>query len=224
MTSLPLAKNVTLEQGSMTMVNPLTALAFMQIAHEGHHKAIVSTAAASALGKMLLKLGLQDKLPIIHIVRRAEQVAQLRSLGAQHVLNSTDADFDTALKSLTRELKATLAFDAVAGDLTGRVLAAMPRNSEIVVYGALSESAVTFDPAAFIFQNKRVTGFWLPKWIPNRGLPRMAPLLLKVRNLISTELASQVHARLPLEAASQGLADYAANMSAGKVIFVPGRD
>src|SRR5664279_4757055 len=38
---VPLPKNVTLEQGSMMMVNPLTALAFMEIIRQGRHKAII---------------------------------------------------------------------------------------------------------------------------------------------------------------------------------------
>lgn len=97
---LPLPENVTLEQGSMSFVNPLAALALMDRSRQGRHKAIISTAAASALGKMLLKLGLQNGLPIIHVVRRLEQVAELRSMGAQHVLNSSDANFDSALKTL----------------------------------------------------------------------------------------------------------------------------
>ncbi|HLY25746.1 MAG TPA: alcohol dehydrogenase catalytic domain-containing protein, partial [Aggregatilineales bacterium] len=63
---IPLPQGVSLEQGSMTMVNPLTALAFLEIVKQGRHKAIINTAAASALGKMMLKLSLKNGLPIIH--------------------------------------------------------------------------------------------------------------------------------------------------------------
>jgi hypothetical protein len=48
--------------------------------------------------------------------------------------------------------------------------------------------------------------------------------MLQVRRLISGELGSEIRARLPLSAATQGLADYAANMSAGKVLFIPAND
>jgi NADPH:quinone reductase len=220
----PLPKDVTLEQGSMSMVNPLTALAFMEIVREGRHKAIINTAAASALGIMMLKLGLQQGLPIIHVVRRAEQVAALRAKGAKHVLNSSDADFDAALKALTHDLKATLAFDAVAGDLTNRILSAMPQRSEIIIYGGLSESAVTFDPGKFIFEGKQVSGFWLPVWLARHGTLNTGRLILKVRNLITGELSSEIRDRISLKDAARGLADYNANMSAGKVLFVPNHE
>ena len=48
---VPLKKDITLEQGAMLLVNPLTALALLSIARQGRHKALVNTAAASALGR-----------------------------------------------------------------------------------------------------------------------------------------------------------------------------
>jgi NADPH:quinone reductase-like Zn-dependent oxidoreductase len=46
-----------MEQGAMMLVNPLTAWALVDVARRGRHRAIVQTAAASAFGKMVLKLG-----------------------------------------------------------------------------------------------------------------------------------------------------------------------
>src|SRR4026208_116410 len=63
---IPLNKNVSLEQGATLLVNPLTALAMFEIAQRGKHRAIVSTAAASAVGGMILRLGKRYNLPIIH--------------------------------------------------------------------------------------------------------------------------------------------------------------
>src|SRR5229473_2800218 len=49
---VPLNKSVTLEQGALLLVNPLSALAMFEIAKRGRRRAIVSSAAASALGAM----------------------------------------------------------------------------------------------------------------------------------------------------------------------------
>src|ERR1044071_1955723 len=78
---IPLNKSVSLEQGSMLVVNPLSALAILDLAQRGKHSAIVSTAAASALGGMILRLGKKLNIPIIHIVRRQAQVESVRKLG-----------------------------------------------------------------------------------------------------------------------------------------------
>ena len=56
--AFPLNKSVSLEQGAMSVINPLTASAFLEITNDGEHKAIVLTAAASALGQMVNRLGL----------------------------------------------------------------------------------------------------------------------------------------------------------------------
>jgi NADPH:quinone reductase-like Zn-dependent oxidoreductase len=75
-TCFPLLQNLSLEQGSTLIVNPMTALAFFDIAKQGKHAAIVSNAAASALGRMILRLGQINHVPIIHIVRRQEQLEE----------------------------------------------------------------------------------------------------------------------------------------------------
>ena len=99
---MPLRDHVTLDQGAMTLVNPLTAWALVDIARRGRHRAIVQTVAASALGKMVVKLGRKFSIPVINVVRRAEQVNVLRSLGAEHVLNSREDGFDSDLRNLAR--------------------------------------------------------------------------------------------------------------------------
>src|SRR5258707_7385873 len=106
--SAPLGRSLSLEKGSMLIVNPLTALAFFEILRREKHAAMVSTAAASTLGRMILRLGLKYGVPIIHIVRRADQAELLRSLGATYVLQSNTPDFASELRSLSQRLQATL--------------------------------------------------------------------------------------------------------------------
>src|SRR5512141_1317114 len=66
--TIPLMRHISLEQGAMLIVNPMTALAFFDIAGRGSHAAIVNNAAASALGRMVLRLGQTYHVPVIHIV------------------------------------------------------------------------------------------------------------------------------------------------------------
>src|SRR3954469_14283372 len=94
---LPLSDKDDLEQGAMMLLNPISAWAMVDEARKADHKAIVQTAAASALGKMVVRLGKRFGLPVISVVRRAEQVEALRQIGAEHVLDSSTADFDGKL-------------------------------------------------------------------------------------------------------------------------------
>ncbi|MCB0636249.1 MAG: alcohol dehydrogenase catalytic domain-containing protein, partial [Lewinella sp.] len=79
---MPLHKSLSLEQGAMSIINPLTASAFIDIAKKGKHQTIALTAAASSLGQMVNRLGRKEGMQIINIVRREEQVALLQAEGA----------------------------------------------------------------------------------------------------------------------------------------------
>lgn len=219
---IPLIKEVTDEQGATTIVNPLTAWALMNIARRTGARAVVQTAAASALGQMIESLGRRFSIPVINIVRRDEQVELLKSKGAQHVLNSNAEDFDGRLVELCRELKATVGFDAVAGDLTGRVLSAMTADARVIVYGALSGAGCTIDPRSLIFDNKRVEGFWLSKWLRSQSTMKMLRMTRQVQRLLANDLKTEIRARLTLEEAPAGIQEYAEHMTGGKVLIVPG--
>lgn len=218
---VPLGKNVEMEHAATMLVNPLTAWALVDTARKQGHRAAVQTAAASALGKMVLRLGKKFGLPIVNVVRRAEQVNLLRGMGAEHVLNSSDANFDEGLHKICHKLGATISFEAVAGEMAGRVLRAQPQGSRMLVYGGLSLKPVEIDPASLIFEGKHVAGFWLSGWLRGRNLLSQLRTARQVQGLLASDLKTEIRARLPLEHAAEGLAQYSAEMTAGKVLLLP---
>ncbi|HSM87735.1 MAG TPA: zinc-binding dehydrogenase [Candidatus Limnocylindrales bacterium] len=222
-TCIPLKGSVDLEQAAMMLVNPLTAWALMHEARRGGHAAAVQTAAASALGRMVIRLGQRFSMPVINIVRRAEQVELLKGMGAEHVLNSDEADFDAKLHELCHRLRATIGFDAVSGELSAHVLRAMANGGRLLVYGGLSLAACQADPTSLIFEGKRLEGFWLSEWLRRRNLLAQMRVAGEVQKLLGSDLKSEVQARLPLEEAARGLEQYALHMTAGKVLFMPGQ-
>jgi NADPH:quinone reductase-like Zn-dependent oxidoreductase len=207
----------------MMIVNPLTAWALIEIAKKGGHKAVAQTAAAGALGCMILRLARRRGLPVVHVVRRQEQAALLRSLGAEHVLDSSDPEFDGRLKELCHRLQVSLAFDAVAGEMTGRLLQALVPRGRVLVYGGLSLQACQLHPGALIFEGKRVEGFWLADWLRHKNILSRMRMATQVQKLLASDLRSDIRARLPLEHAVQGIQQYAAQMTGGKILITPDR-
>jgi NADPH2:quinone reductase len=218
---IPLARNITMDQGAMMLVNPLSAWAMVDEARKAGHKAIVQTAAASALGKMVFRLGRRYRMPVINIVRRAEQVELLKGIGAEHVLDSSSDVFDSQLRKLCNELSATVGLDAVAGELTGRVLKAQPKGSRMFVYGALSLKGCDVDPGSLIFEGKVVAGFWISAWLARKGLVEKIRVARKVQQLLGDELRSDIQAATPLSQAVQAIEQYMKDMTAGKVLLIP---
>lgn len=217
----PLRKSLSFEEGSMLIVNPLTAVAFFEIAKHGNHKAIMNNAAAGALGQMILRLGQSKHVPIIHIVRRDEQVELLRSMGAEHVLNSSEADFTNKLRRLSHKLSATLILDPVGGEHTRRLLDLVPSKATALLYGSLAgiKENPTFRSTSD--STKHIEGFFMPDWLATKSIWQVLGYLNQVQRLAKKELHTKIQQRFPLTQVQDALTLYQTNPSAGKVLLVP---
>jgi NADPH:quinone reductase len=123
---LVLPEDATAKDGASSFVNPLTALGMVETMRREGHSALVHTAAASNLGQMLVKLCQKDGIPLVNVVRKADQEELLRSLGAVHVCNSASPSFSTDLTEALKATSATLAFDATGGGtLASQILSGM---------------------------------------------------------------------------------------------------
>src|SRR5262249_46835529 len=111
--------------------------------------------------------------------------------------------------------------EAVAGEMSGRVLRAQPQGGRMLVYGGLSLRAVEIDPSSLIFEGKHLEGFWLSAWLRKRSMISQLRVARQVQALLAAELKTEIRARLPLEKAAEAVAQYAADMTAGKVLLVP---
>ncbi|KAF0700527.1 Aste57867_8934 [Aphanomyces stellatus] len=221
-TCITLPDDVSFDGGASCFVNPMTAVAFVEIAQARGVKALVHTAGASALGKMLIKHAKDAGVDVIAVVRRPEQVASLQAIGATYIVDTSNVEWKAQLAALTTQFGATLGFDAVAGALTGDVLDCMPNGSEIQVYGGLSDQACSdIHPRALIFHNKKVTGFWVTKYLDERGILGKIWMVRKVTQGLATTFATTIAKGYALEDAAQAMQDYTTTMSDNKVGFKP---
>src|SRR5271170_7578744 len=148
------------KEGASSFVNPLTALGMIETMRREGHGGLVHTAAASNLGQMLVKLCLEDDVPLVAIVRKPEQIELLRTIGAVHVCDSSSPSFMTDMIDALRATSATMAFDATGGGkLASQILTAMEAaantsareysrygstvHKQVYVYGGLDPSPTT---------------------------------------------------------------------------------
>jgi NADPH:quinone reductase-like Zn-dependent oxidoreductase len=170
---------------------------------------------------MLLRLSLKEKLPLVNVVRRAEQEELLRRLGAEHVVNSSEPEFEERLRIKCHELGVTLGFDAVAGPMTGQLVQALVDGGTVIVYGSLSEQESRIHPREFIFRRKKVEGFYLPEFFGKGFGKDQLRAIVGVPMLVSKDMETPIRARLPLESAAEALRIASSDMTAGKVLFTP---
>ncbi len=218
-----LAKGISFEQGSMSLVNPLTALGFFGIVRKHKHKAVISNAAASALGRMVELLGKRYRVPVINIVRRPDQADKLRREGSRYVLDSSEKDFTSKLKQLADEVKATILFEPVCGDQLQEMIDALPDSSSVIIYGNLTRTdSIRINPGSIIGRDIRISGFYLGRQTNKNGFFKNIINLLKVSLLMKSQLKITVSATYPLAGVREAVDAYLSNMSAGKVILLPG--
>jgi NADPH:quinone reductase-like Zn-dependent oxidoreductase len=159
---LVLPEGTTPAEGASCFINPLTALSMVETMRRENHTALVHTAAASNLGQMLNKICQKDGVPLVNIVRNAEQADTLRKIGAKYICDSTSANFMAELTDAVADTGATLAFDAISGGkLANQILIAMeaainrkqttynrygsPVHKQVYTYGVLDTRPIEID-------------------------------------------------------------------------------
>jgi NADPH:quinone reductase len=219
---MAVSPDVSDEQAASMFVNPWTAIALTEIAQKGRHQAIVLTAGASQLARMMLRLCKPKGIPILHIVHNSAQVNLLKSLGAQEIINSSELYFRRRLAIECNRLQATIAFDAVAGDMTGILAQVLPPSSQVVVYGSLASQSCQVKVNSLLFGKTTIKGFWLNHWLSRKNLLQQLLLGKKTQRLLNSTVQTEVRERLPLEEIDQALKLSATNATSGKVLLMPG--
>lgn len=238
---LVLPDGASARDGASSVVNPMTALAFVETMKREGHTSIVHTAAASNLGQMLVRVCAKDGIPLVSIVRSAEQVALLRELGAVHVLDSTSAEFASELTEVLVQTKGTLAFDAIAGGpLANQILIAMEAaasrgaaysrygsavHKQLYIYGHLDLRPTDLTPLRYGLA-WGMGGWLLMPALGKLGMAEVMRLRARVVAELTTTFASNYTAEITLAQAlePETIVAYAKRATGSKYLVTPRHD
>jgi NADPH:quinone reductase len=237
---LLLPRGTTAREGASCFVNPLTSLGMVDTMKREGHQALVHTAAASNLGQMLNRVCLKDKIPLLNIVRKADQGKILREAGAVHVCRSDSPTFMHDLTEALAATGATIAFDAIGGGpLAGQILscmeAALNRSSatysrygsathkQVYLYGALDTSATTLTRDVGMAWG--VGGWLLTPYLQRIGPQALQALKDRVAGEIKTTFASHYSGELSLAEAlhPDNIEAYGKRATGQKFLINPGK-
>lgn len=218
---IPLRPDVSDDDGAAQIVNPLTAMAMVDIAKQAGDAFVVS-AATSQLGKLMVSLGRDLGLKTIAMVRREDAVQPLKDLGATEVLVTTDPDMIQKFAAVSAELKPRVFLDAVSDQLSEQVFAAMPNRARWISYGKLStELPRLTQMGQFIFMGKQIEGFWLTNWMRTTPPADQIRVVGEVQaRFADGRWKTDVSVHLPLRDVVSGLAE-ATKKTDGKVMITP---
>ncbi len=237
---LLLPDGTTAAQGASCFVNPLTALGMVETMRREGHKALVHTAAASNLGQMLNRICIKDGVALVNIVRKPEQEALLRAMGATWVCNLESPSFMEDLTQALVATGATLAFDATGGGkLAGQILTCMEAalnrtakeysrygsttHKQVYLYGGLDTSPTQFNRS---FGMAWGMGGWLLfPFLQKAGPGTAQALRQRVAAELTTTFASHYAKEISLTDALQldAIAVYGARATGTKYLINPNR-
>jgi len=238
---LVLPQGTSAKEGASSFVNPLTALGMVETMRREGHSGLVHTAAASNLGQMLVKLCLEEDVPLVAIVRKPEQAVLLRSIGAVHVCDSSLPSFMGDLIAAVTATSATMGFDATGGGkLVSQILTAMEAaattsgreysrygstvHKQMYIYGGL-------DPSPTILTRNFGFAWSLGGWLLTPFLGTIDPdTFSRFRSRVAAGLKTTFASSYTSEVSLAGMLDplafrrYAKQATGEKYLVVPNSD
>ena len=238
---LVLPEGTTAVEGASCFVNPLTVLGMVGTMRLEGHTALVHTAAASNLGQMLVKLCVNEDVPLVNVVRKREHVELLESLGATHVCDSSEPNFMAELIDALADTGATLGFDATGGGpLPGQLLTAMEvaasrdaggfnrygstTHKQVYIYGGLDRNPTVLNRSFGMAWG--LGGWLLPYFLQRVGDEEAESLRQRVAAEITSTFSSSYTEIVSLEEAisPEAVARYGLQATGEKFLINPNKN
>ena len=234
---LELPDGASAADGAASFVNPMTVLGMVETMRMEGHTALVHTAAASNLGQMLSKLCIEEKIPLVSIVRSPGQADLLRAAGAEYVCDSSSDTFTADLIAALKATSATIAFDAIGGGtlaskiLTGMEVAASAGaefsrygssvHKQVYIYGGLDRGPTELTRGFGMAWG--VGGWLLTPFLARVGPAKTAELRGRVAAGITTTFASRYTGQVTLAGAlePEAIAAYGRQATGQKYLITP---
>lgn len=222
---VPVPDAIPDEQAAAFFVNPATAIAMTRrVLAVPQGEWLLQSAAGGELGKMIIRLGKKHGFRTMNVVRRREQVEELKKLGADEVIVESDGPIDEQVKRLTNGKGVPFAIDPVGGKTGSEVIASLGSGGRCLLFGSLSDEAISLHPRKLLSANVRVEGFWLGDWARRQSILTMLVLFREVRRLMQEgTLTSDIAGTYPLDRVAEAAEHATRPGKGGKVILKIGQ-
>jgi len=217
---IPVPDYLSDDQAATFFVNPATAVVMTQkVLRILPGEWLLQSAAGSSLGQMVIRLGKRFGFRTVNVVRRREQVEELKKLGADAVLVESDGPLTEQLRKLGIE-DIRFAIDPVGGKTASEVIEALAPGGRCLLFGSLSDDAVSIHQRVMISRSIQVEGFWLAAWARKQSILTMLRLFRKVRSMMHEGvLQTTFAATYPLEEIKKAVEHASAPGKGGKVLL-----
>jgi len=209
------------DQAAMYLANPVSTYVMirevLKVPRDGW---LLVTAAGSALGKSVVRLGRRHGFRTICVVRSSANAATLGALGADAVIETDRHDLIAEVARLTKGQGVGSALDCVGGPLAGDVVRCLGLGGRLVVYGTLADSPIEVPSRDLMMPLAQITGFYLGNWMAQQSPLKLLGVLRAVKRLaVEGVFQTEVTDTYPLDQAAKALAASLEPGRTGKVML-----
>ena len=192
--TLPLARAAAL------FVNPVTAYKLIHdnfnnnapsAATDDSSRWLWQNAATSAVGRNVIQIAKHMGISTVNLIRARptpeqtqETIAQLKALGATHVVVEDTMNESTTKQWLKSLPKPRVAFNSVGGMSSASLAAYLADGGTLITFGGMSKRPVTIPTGKFIFNQIIAKGFWLNQWAETLSSAQRADWIKRIVDLI----------------------------------------
>ncbi|QUW23901.1 quinone oxidoreductase [Sporosarcina sp. Marseille-Q4063] len=178
-------------------------------------------AAAGGVGAISVQLAkIFGAGKVIATASSDEKLAHAEKLGADHLVNYTEEDWEQQVLQLTDGKGVDVALEMVGGDIFDKTVTCLAPFGRLVIFGAASGEQAQFYPAQLMRKNQSVIGFFLPQIVnkPELYLKSFSELL---HYIDSGELELTIGGTYKLEDAAEAHRDLQGRKTMGKLVLIP---
>lgn len=211
---IPVPDGIADEAAAQLIAMPLSALMLLEFLQAEPGQWIVQNTANGAVGKTLAMLAAARGVHVLGLVRRDAGVDELKALGINNVLSTTQPDWKSRAQVLLGDTLAHAAVDSIGGQASADLVSLLGDNGTLVSFGTMAGEAMRIPSGDLIFKQATVKGFWGSKVSQQMSVENKRRL---VGELLQRVLSGELE--LPVQAI-YGLGDVAEAVTAS---LLPGR-
>src|SRR5271165_4256217 len=160
---IPVPDDLSDEQVASFFINPATAILMVRhVLAVPRGEWLLQSAAGSELGRMIIRLAKYDGIRTINVVRRREAVQELKDLGADEVIVSSEGPIDEQVRNIVGPQGVDFAIDPVAGQTGTEIFRSLSEDGRMLVYGSLTGEGISVgdDPRLTLSGRRTLEVYW----------------------------------------------------------------
>ncbi len=223
--AVPVAPSVRDEQAAAFFVNPASALVMTRyLLRVPAGEWLLQTAAGSALGRMVIRLGREYGFRTINIVRRRDQAEELLHAGCDAAICSSEESLEERVKEITGGNGVRFAIDAVGGATATAVVRSLAPGRPLAALRHALRRAADHRSENANGCRCSVEAFWLSNWVREQSVLTMLGLFRRINRLLASNvLTSETAASFPLDEVGAAVKQAEMPARSGKILLRMGQ-